>query len=283
MKQVRVNWEQIYRWVDILPDGIVYGVPRGGAVLAGIASARRAHIIPTQDVHIADYVIDDIVDSGATKVRYEKMGKVFYAMNNKEDWNDDDWIVYPWEGHDPLKDNEDTVRRQLELIGEDPSREGLRETPKRYLKAMQEMTSGYNMKAEDVLSTTFDANGYDEIVVLRDIAFTSLCEHHLLPFNGTASVAYIPNERVVGLSKLARLVDMHAQRLQIQEKMTSDIRGDIDRVLQPKGVAVLINAHHSCMGCRGIKKAGATMGTSALSGLFREDPKARAEVMELLR
>lgn len=269
--------------MDTLPPGTVYGVPRGGSVIAGIAAARNPAIKATDDVKAATYVVDDVIDSGKTKCRYEMMGKVFYSMHAKDANADPVWIVYPWEHVDPLRDNEDTVRRQLELIGENPNREGLLDTPKRYLKAMKEMTQGYTLRAEDILATTFDADGYDEIVVLKNIDFTSLCEHHLLPFTGKASVAYLPGQRVVGLSKLARLVEMHAQRLQIQERMTAAIKNDLVNILRPRGTAVQVSAHHSCMGCRGVHKPGAVMVTSALSGVFKEQAMARSEVMELLK
>jgi GTP cyclohydrolase I len=235
-------------------------------------------------------VVDDIYDSGATRRRYPDHHFVALVTKDRADeshlWGmaveRHSWVQFPWEHDDPLKDNEDTVRRQLELIGQDPNREGLIDTPKRYLKAMREMTRGYLLKAEDVLGTTFANDGYDEIVVLRDIEFTSLCEHHLLPFSGTAAVAYLPSERVVGLSKLARLVDMHANRLQIQEQMTIDIQRDIDRVLGSRGTAVVVRAHHSCMGCRGVRKPSASMVTSAMTGMFKDDHRARAEVLTLM-
>lgn len=161
---------------------------------------------------------------------------------------------------------------------------GMADTPARVVRAFEEMTLGYRQKAEDVLKTDFDAEGYDEIVALRDVPFHSLCEHHLLPFHGTASVAYLPaGGRVVGLSKLARLVEMHARRFQIQERMTRDIAADLERVLHAAGVAVVVKARHSCMEARGIRKAGAAMVTSALLGVFYDKPEARAEVMALLR
>jgi GTP cyclohydrolase IA len=166
-------------------------------------------------------------------------------------------------------------------IGENPNREGLLETPKRYVKAMAELTSGYLLTAEQVLGTTFDAESYDEIVVLKDVEFTSLCEHHLLPFTGTVDIGYIPRDKIVGLSKLARLADMHARRLQVQERMTSDIAQDLERVIRPVAAAVVVEAHHACMGCRGVRKPGARMVTSKLLGKFRTTDAARAEVFKL--
>lgn len=160
---------------------------------------------------------------------------------------------------------------------------GMEGTPGRVVRALEEMTAGYRLRAEDVLGTTFDSEGYDEVVALTGIPFHSLCEHHLLPFHGVAHVAYIPvGGRVVGLSKLARLVELHARRFQLQERMTRDIAADLDRVLAPGGVAVMVRARHSCMEARGIGKA-ATMTTSVLQGAFRDEHDARAEVLALFR
>jgi GTP cyclohydrolase I len=161
--------------------------------------------------------------------------------------------------------------------------EGMRGTPGRVLRAFEEMTAGYRQRAEDVLGTVFDSDGYDEVVSLTGIPFHSLCEHHLLPFHGVAHVAYIPvGGRVVGLSKLARLVELHARRFQLQERMTQDIAHDLVRCLSPEGVAVMVRARHSCMEARGVQK-DATMTTSVLLGAFRDQPDARAEVLALFR
>lgn len=166
-------------------------------------------------------------------------------------------------------------------IGEDPNREGLLKTPKRFLKAFVEMTEGYKTNPADVLSTFFDAEGYDEMVILKDIDFKSLCEHHLLPFSGTAAIGYIPDKRIIGLSKLARLVECFSKRLQVQERMTVQIANSLSGVLAPKGVGVIIRAHHSCMSCRGVKKSNSTMVTSSLLGKMREDHSVRAEFLSL--
>ena len=161
--------------------------------------------------------------------------------------------------------------------------EGLRGTPDRCARAFMELLSGYDQRAEDVLGTDFPPDGYDSVVVLRDVAFVSLCEHHLMPFTGRASLAYLPATRVVGLSKLARLVEMHARRLQVQERMTVDIARDLERVLEARGVAVIVRAAHSCMGARGVRKPGAEMVTSTMLGTFRDSAEARAEVLQLMQ
>lgn len=170
------------------------------------------------------------------------------------------------------------VRTLLLHMGEDPAREGLLDTPKRVVKAWREMTEGYTLDPVAILGTDFEANGYDEMIVCRDIEFVSVCEHHLLPFTGVAHVGYVPRRRVVGLSKMARLVDCYARRLQIQENMTKQIADTMQRVLNPLGVAVIVQARHSCMSCRGVRKASASMVTTQLVGVLRK-PAARAEFM----
>jgi GTP cyclohydrolase I len=174
------------------------------------------------------------------------------------------------------------VVQLLEALGEDPKREGLRETPRRVAKALAEMTAGNDSDVKALLDVTFDGGTYDEVVALAGIPFTSLCEHHMLPFSGFAGVAYLPGARVVGLSKLARLVDAYARRLQIQERLTSQIGDALVRHLDPRGVAVTLEAEHSCMSCRGVLKSGAVMRTCVLRGVFMDKPEARAEVLGML-
>ena len=174
------------------------------------------------------------------------------------------------------------VQLLLSYIGEDPAREGLVDTPARVIRSYEELYGGYSVRAEDVLKATFTECGeYDEMVLLRSVDFFSTCEHHMLPFFGKVSVGYIPGKKVVGISKLARLVEVHARRLQIQERMTADIAADLERVLHPQGVAVIVEAQHFCMTSRGVEKANAKMVTSKLTGVFREDPTARAEFLKL--
>lgn len=169
----------------------------------------------------------------------------------------------------------------LKAIGENPDREGLLKTPARVVKALFEMTEGYHTSAKEILeSATFNKEGYDQMVVLKNINFTSMCEHHMLPFTGTATVGYIPADRVVGLSKLARLVDCFAHRLQIQERLTSEIANALEEHLKPLGVGVIIEAHHSCMSCRGVRKDDSIMVTSALLGAMLQ-PEPRSEFLRL--
>ena len=178
---------------------------------------------------------------------------------------------------------EAAVRTLLEWAGDDPSRDGLIDTPARVVKAYEEYFSGYNDEPEKILGRSFDETaGYDEIVVLKDIEFASHCEHHIAPILGKVHVAYLPSSRVVGISKLARLVETFGRRLQIQEKMTAQIANAINDVLKPKGVAVVIEAAHECMTTRGIDKPGVSMVTSTMLGAFREDPSTRREFMSII-
>ena len=178
---------------------------------------------------------------------------------------------------------EAAVRTLLEWAGDDPTRDGLIDTPARVVRAYEEYFSGYNDDPEKILGRSFDeTEGYDEIVVLKDIKFASHCEHHIAPILGKVHVAYLPNSRVVGISKLARLVETFGRRLQIQEKMTAQIANAINDVLNPKGVAVVIEAAHECMTTRGIDKPGVSMVTSTMLGAFMVDPATRREFMSII-
>jgi GTP cyclohydrolase IA len=175
---------------------------------------------------------------------------------------------------------EEAVRTLIRWAGDDPGREGLRDTPARVVRAYEEWFSGYRDDPGALLQRTFEeVGGYDEIVVLRDIAFHSHCEHHMAPIIGKAHVGYLPKNRVVGISKLARLVNAFAQRLQVQERLTAEIADTLDAVLQPHGVGVVIQAAHGCMTTRGVNKHGATMVTSRMLGAFRNNPATRHEFL----
>ena len=178
---------------------------------------------------------------------------------------------------------EDAVRTLIRWAGDDPDREGLRATPARAVRAYEEWFSGYDEDPREYLKRTFEeVAGYDEIVVLRDIRFESYCEHHLAPIIGRAHIGYLPDTRVVGISKLARLVDVYAKRLQIQERMTAEIAACIESVLKPQGVAVVLEATHQCMTTRGVHKSGVTMVTSRMLGVFRTHPETRNEFLSAL-
>lgn len=170
------------------------------------------------------------------------------------------------------------VRTILSYIGEDVTREGLLDTPRRVVKAWDELCVGYEQDPKRVLGTDFDGDGYDEMIVVPHIEFVSVCEHHMLPFLGEAFVGYVPRKRIVGLSKVARLVDAYARRLQVQERLTKQVADAMQSVLKPAGVGVIVKAKHSCMSCRGVMKQKAEMVTCTLHGVFRK-PEVRAEFM----
>lgn len=176
---------------------------------------------------------------------------------------------------------EAAVKQVLTGIGEDPSREGLLDTPARVARAYKELCGGYTLDPAKILKTAFAGEGYDEMVVLREIDFFSMCEHHMLPFFGRATVVYVPRDRVVGISKLARLVDCFARRLQIQERMTRQIADALQDHLDPKGIGVAIKAQHLCMAARGVSKQRTEMVTHVVRGIVKDDPKARQEFIQL--
>ena len=177
----------------------------------------------------------------------------------------------------------DLMRKVITLVGEDPNREGLRRTPERFEKAFKFLTSGYNQSVDTILNGATFSVHYDEMVVVKDIEFFSLCEHHLLPFFGKAHVAYLPSKRVLGLSKIARLVNMFARRLQIQERMTQQIAQSIEEKISPEGVGVIIEARHLCMQMRGVEKQHGQAVTSAMLGSFRHNKQTRDEFLSLVR
>ena len=179
-------------------------------------------------------------------------------------------------------DAKEAVKILLSYLESDFEREGLIDTPNRVIDSWDEIFSGYTMDPEAILSSTFNGEGYDGIVLLKDIEFHSTCEHHLQPFNGKAHIAYIPIDRIVGISKLSRIVECHARRLQNQERITKNIADDLENYLAPLGCAVIIEAAHGCMRCRGVKQANALMTTSAMRGVFFDKAEARQELFQLI-
>ena len=176
----------------------------------------------------------------------------------------------------------DAVREILKEIGEDPNREGLKDTPERVQKLYKEITSGYHEDPKEVINGAIYNIDYDEMVIVKDIEFYSLCEHHMLPFFGKVHVAYIPKKKVMGLSKIPRIVEVFSRRLQVQERMTVQIANFLKETLKPKGVAVVVNGYHLCMAMRGVRKSDANMLTSSMLGAFRNDERTRAEFLSLI-
>lgn len=307
-QQVNLSWEDVAHlarkivcrvddrfdeWGDGLPVTI-YGIPRGG-IHAAQEMVRQAlpsrfnWAICNKPEH-ATLIVDDIVDSGETRRKFSDLhpNTAFYALVDKNDDEDRQWagkwVKFPWE-IDEDKGPEDNVRRIIQFIGDDPTREGLIETPARVVKAYREMFSGYQHSDEDVgkMLKVFTDGSCKELVLVKGIEFTSWCEHHFLPVIGNASIAYIPNGKIVGLSKVARLLDVYSKRLQVQERLTQQITTALDTHLKPLGSACLIEARHSCMSCRGVMKQQSSMITSSLTGEFLEKPEVRAEFMSLVR
>lgn len=261
-------------------DPKVFGIPRGGTIIAAMMDS------PVSTPMEAEYIVDDIIDTGRTAREWsDKFNLPVLAIIDRISRPADaalGWVVFPWEIFTPeVAGPTENVIRLLEFIGEDPKREGLLDTPKRVVKALAEMTGGYKMQLGEVVKT-FKAES-DEMVILTGIRFSSLCEHHMLPFSGVASIGYLPGETILGISKLARLVNMFAHRLQIQERLTSEIANAIQTAIKPKGVGVVMEAHHNCMGCRGVRQPDARMITSAMLGVFRDRPEARAEFLKLVQ
>ncbi len=268
----------------------IFGIPKGGVPLA-IRLSQLGGIPFVDQVTGPDIlVVDDICDSGATRLRYRDndFACIHWAGHTtfKPEWfareTGGEWIHYWWEGEQETASIEDAVVRLLQYIGEDPAREGLKDTPRRVIKSYDHLFSGYKKNPAD-LFTTFSADGYDEMVVLRDIEIYSMCEHHMLPFIGKAHVAYIPDKKIIGISKLARLVEVFSRRLQIQERIGAQVTGELMEYLEPKGAACIIDAQHLCMKMRGVEKQNSVMTTSSLTGIFLEKPAAREELMRLIR
>ena len=264
----------------------LYGVPRGG-VFAALAVRDRFNGQGSYLVEMpeqADVIVDDIIDSGNTKERYVRLySKPFFALVTPDDGDrkPDEWISFPWERMNGENGPQDAVTRLIEYIGEDPQREGLRETPKRVVKAYDELFSGYGVAPSSVLKC-FEDDSCDEMVILTGIEFVSMCEHHMLPFIGSAHIAYIPNGKVVGISKLARLLEVFTRRLQIQERICQQVTNTLMVGLEPKGAACVLEAKHLCMTCRGVNKQQSIMITSSLEGVFRNQP-VREEFLAMVR
>jgi len=277
----------------------IFAVPRGGLAASGlIASAFQAMCANlnikarfkwTRDPSLADVIVDDLVDSGNTRARYRALAPFapFIALLDKTDEDLEEhyrhsWLVFPWEVSEERGDESatDIVTRLLEFIGEDPHREGLRDTPARFLKAWSEWASGYKVDPASVLKTFTDgAEDADEMVIVHNIPIVSKCEHHLADITGYAHVGYIPNGRIIGLSKIPRLVEIYSRRLQVQERLTGQIAKALWTHLEPLGVAVTITAAHGCMSTRGVKIHGSVTTTAKMLGAFRDKPEARHEFL----
>lgn len=276
----KVTFDDIRQIVSLWPKDLkYYGVPRGGSTIAAMTGN------PVDNPEEADAICDDIIDSGATRSRYQERypDKPFFAVVNSLDLGSETptipgiagvWYSFPWEkeGHG---ETEDHALRIIQAF-DDPNREGLTETPKRYIKFLREFLS-----PPEVNYTQFDAESTDQMVVVHDIPFYSLCEHHLVPFFGKAHVAYLPGEKIVGISKLARTVQYYARRFQNQERITRQVAERLMMELKPLGVGVIMEAEHLCMTMRGANVPGTKTTTSSLQGNFREGD-VRREFLNLI-
>lgn len=280
----------------------VFAVPRGGIfvvhelqlLLQQMRSSPDTNkqfeipqIVVTGIPEEADFIVDDIIDSGATMKKYmsRSPSSRFLVLVNKQEVKEDKqlgWVVFPWEDNE-AGSSEDIFVRLLQFVGEDPKREGLRETPIRMAKAWKFWTSGYAVENPGSVLKVFSdgAERCDQMVSVNSIPFYSNCEHHLAPFFGYAHVAYIPDKKIIGLSKISRLVDIFSRRLQVQERLTSQIADTINDVANPRGVAVCLHARHMCIESRGVCRPGEVTTTSALRGLFLTSPQVRSEFYSL--
>lgn len=298
--KIEITWEVLFRdlaafKVSSVYPVYVYGVPKGGMIITGFLSSLYPNIKQTSHPEQASVIIDDIEDSGKTRSYYKSRfpNIPFHSLYKSADYPNS-WLVFPWEKDHPggasVDTIEDNIVRILQYIGENPSRDGLIKTPRRVIQSFTELYAGYGKDPETVF-TTFENDGdYDSMVLLKDIELHSTCEHHMLPFYGRAHVAYIPGDgtgitekKIIGISKLARLVDIFSKRLQVQERICEQVTSAIMQYLKPKGAACVIEAVHMCMCSRGVGKQHSSMVTSSVKGVFRSDLAVREEFINLIR
>lgn len=293
MNRKHFSWSDVHGMAMALTDRLsptavtlAYPVPRAG-LFAGLALQAAAAkdgktVVLVDDPYRADIYVDDIVDSGNTRLRMYRLHgeKPFVALHTKVD---EGWVHFPWDTAESSAGPEDNVRRLLQYIGDDTGREGLLETPQRVVRSYQELFGGYKIDPQTVFKV-FDDGACDEMVVVKDAEFYSTCEHHMLPFFGKAHIAYIPNGRVVGVSKLVRLLEVYARRLQIQERLCEQVTSALDQYLKPKGSACVLEAKHLCMTGRGVGKQNSVMITSSLTGVFKDpSSQSRQEFLSMVR
>jgi len=295
---LRISYQKLIADCSLLADAMkedgyeeIVPIPRGGCVVASYLSGLLGIPLRSSICGSKSVIVDDLIDSGKTLSKFLDGRQcdvaVLYRKPHSPDNVDyfieeiDDWIEFPYE--DTSSDIAGTITRQLEYIGEDPTREGLIETPRRVLRSWEKLCGGYKEDPKVILSTVFNQK-YDEMVLLKDIEMYSTCEHHMLPFHGKCHIAYIPNGKVVGISKLARLMECFSRRLQIQERLCNQVVDSMEEFLKPKGCACIMEAQHFCMTSRGVQKQNSIMTTSALRGVFLEkNSQARSELLQLIR
>jgi len=291
----KMTWEEVDSRIEEMVEELeknwstspiyIYGIPRGGLWVALLLRERlRVRGLPAELVDYVDLdvvVVDDVVDSGSTINKYLGSARKILVLVNKQE-EDLGWIQFPWEV-EVDQNPEENVRRLLQWLGEDVNRDGLKDTPRRVCKAWQEMLAGNKEDPAQYFSAVFDVGAtYDQLVVVKGIRFTSMCEHHIMPFVGEVDVGYLPSDKVYGVSKVVRLVQCYARRLQIQERMTSQIADAFMDYGKVKAVGVVVRAKHSCMGCRGVKQPDAEVVTSAIRGDMLTDNSLRQEFLRLI-
>lgn len=300
MNKINLNWQQVQsraiavaeqtRWTPWLEALALYGIPRGGIYAAQLVSAALAemnvlNVLLTQPDG-ADVFIDDIIDTGATRDKYAESypGVPFVALVDKLGKDNNlrkQWISFPWERMMNDDGPVENIRRILEYIGEDPKRDGLKDTPQRVIESYAKLFGGYKQKPEDVVRIFDDP--CDEMVIVKDVEFYSTCEHHMLPFWGKAHIAYIPNGKIIGISKLVRILEIYSRRLQIQERLCSQVATAVHRLLNPLGAACVLEAQHLCMTARGVEKQNSVMVTQTLIGFFKDRLDTRSEFMSAVK
>ena len=261
---------------------VLYGIPRGGVYAALLVyRAIKGAALITESIEDANVIIDDIVDTGRTKDKYIKAhpNTLFFSLIHKK--SPEQWFSFPWERMQTETGPEENIIRILQYLGEDPKREGLQNTPHRVVSSWGRLFGGYKQDPKSILKTTFIEGACSEMVVLRGIEFYSHCEHHMMPFFGKAHIGYIPKGRVVGISKLARLLEAYSRRLQIQERIGQQITDTITEVLQPEGCGCVLEAQHFCMTSRGVEKQNSIMVTSSMRGCFME-PGVKNEFLRFI-
>lgn len=294
MEKVIVSWEKFNTDCQLLCERLlrqgiqyIYPVPKNGAYVAGrvssLSSGKIKVVLNESAINSKTVVVDDLIDSGKTLKKYPHHKKaVLYVKNNNKKKVDyyvreiEGWIQFPWESDHEM---EKSIERQLQYIGENTSRDGLAGTAKRVLKSWSHLYSGYAKNPKDHLKV-FEKGSYDQMVLLKDCEFYSTCEHHLQPFFGSAHIAYIPGKKVIGISKLARILETFSRRLQIQERIGEQITDFLMKELGARGAGCILEAKHFCMVARGVEKQNSIMVTSSIKGVFR-DQKVRQEFLNL--
>lgn len=268
----------------------IYGIPRGGIYAAQAVQSfmeKGSYLVeePSDDC----IFIDDIIDTGSTRnnfiSEYGHPCLPFYALVDKQGFDKvlkGTWVSFPWERMNKETAPTENIRRLIEYIGDDPDREGLKETPERVIRSYEKLFGGYKQRPVDVVKM-FKDDTCDEMVIIKDIDFYSTCEHHMLPFFGRAHIAYIPDGKIIGISKLIRILEIYTRRLNIQERVCQQVTETLQDILKPLGVACVLEAQHFCMTARGVEKQHTIMVTSSLTGVFKEKIETRNEFMSIIK